>query len=100
MVMTAGVLPGCRSPEKAESEAACTLRKPGTIVSVNEWCPMVPVDPVDPTVVVEYKGQKVSFCCEGCRPKWGKLTDAERDVALAKAVAKGKAPVAADDVSK
>ncbi|MBI5435348.1 MAG: hypothetical protein HZA52_21115 [Planctomycetes bacterium] len=72
-----------------ENESMCLKRKPGTIVTVNQYCAMVLADPVDPNVVVEWKGQKVGLCCEGCIPKWEKLTDTEKDAALAAAVAKG-----------
>lgn len=67
----------------------CLKRKPGTIVTVNQYCAMVLEDPVDPSVVIDWKGQKVGLCCKGCIPKWEKLTEAEKDAALAKAVAKG-----------
>lgn len=72
-----------------EDESMCQKRKPGTIVSVNEYCVMVPVDPVDPSVVVEWKGQKVGLCCKGCIPKWEKLDEAQRDAALKAAIEKG-----------
>jgi hypothetical protein len=32
-----------------------------------------------------YKGQKIGFCCDGCPESWDRLTDAEKDAALAKA---------------
>ncbi len=82
-------LAACQSSPTKESEPMCQKRKPGTIVSVNEYCAIVPVDPVDPSVVVQWKTRAVGLCCKGCVPKWEKLTDAEKDTALAAAIAKG-----------
>lgn len=83
------VLGACQSSSTSQAEPMCQKRKPGTIVSVNEYCAIVPADPVDPSVVVQWKTQTVGLCCKGCVPKWEKLTDAQRDTALAAAIAKG-----------
>jgi hypothetical protein len=91
LFLTALAFVACQSTQDAD-EPMCKLRKPGTIVSVNEYCAIVLDDPVDPNIVVDWKGQKVSFCCKGCLPKWDKLTESERDAAVAKAIAKGKIP--------
>ncbi len=85
-----GALAGCHGGPAKEDEAMCLQRKPGTIVTVNEYCVVNLADPVDPAIVQEWKGQKVGFCCKGCLPKWEKMTDAEKDAAVATAVAKGK----------
>lgn len=92
-VLGAGLLGGCKADAMAEDEAACLAPKPGTIVTVNQYCAVVGTDPVDPEIMTEWKGQKVGFCCKGCVPKWEKMTAAQKDSALAKAVAKGKIPV-------
>jgi len=90
LLAAALVLAACQSaPADDDGGPMCQKRKPGTIVSVNEYCVMVLIDPVDPNIVRDWKGQKVGFCCEGCLPKWDKLTEAEKDAALAKAIAKG-----------
>lgn len=82
-----GLLGGCATGEK--DEAACRAVKPGVVTTANAFCVMVPEDPVDPSVApVEWKGQKLGLCCEGCRGKWNKLTDAQKDSAVAKAIAK------------
>jgi hypothetical protein len=56
---------------------------------VNEYCPIMggPIDPakVPQTLVREYKGKMVAFCCPGCPENWDKLTDAQKDQVLAKA---------------
>ena len=83
------VLTACQSSPATQGERMCQKRKPGTIVTVNEYCAVVPADPVDPSVVVQWKAQAVGLCCKGCLPKWEKLTEAEKDTALAAAVAKG-----------
>ncbi len=33
----------------------------------NEYCPVIPDEKVDPSISVEYKGQKVYLCCNMCR---------------------------------
>jgi hypothetical protein len=68
--------------------AQCGAPKPGVITSVNQTCVMMPEDPVDPAIVREYKGQRVGFCCTGCIPRWDRLTEAQKDAKLARAVAK------------
>ena len=86
-------LGACQSTQtaaKGEDQSMCMAPKPGTITSVNQYCVMVNADPVNPEVVTQWKGQTVGFCCNGCVPKWEKLTEAQKDAALAKAVAKGK----------
>ena len=82
------LLTGCAC--KSSSEAKCKDPKPGTIVTVNQYCAVNQNDPVDPALVADYKGQKVGFCCKGCIPKWNAMTDAQKDAAVASAVAKGK----------
>ena len=61
---------------------------------VNVRCPITggSIDPAKATeaTIRDYKGQKVAFCCPMCPPKWDKMTDAQKDAALAKV----KAPAA------
>jgi len=44
------------------------------------------VDPAKtPTSVVrEFNGKKIGFCCPSCLPKWDKLSDDAKKAALAK----------------
>lgn len=75
------MLAGCASQSKSQAHAGA---KP-----VNAVCP-VGGHAVDATATtVEYKGQAVGFCCDDCAPKWAAMTDAQKDKALAKAMAKG-----------
>lgn len=79
---------GCSNKAPAEDESQCKAIKPGTVTSVNRMCVVMNEDPVDPAVAnADWKGQKVGFCCKGCIPRWNKLTDAQKDEALAKAIA-------------
>lgn len=92
-VLAALTLTACSTSKTAqaeESEEYCRSVKPGTVTSVNYYCAVVQDDPVDPEVVHEYKGQRVGFCCPGCIRQWNKMTEAEKDQALATAIAKGK----------
>lgn len=89
LAAAAVVLSGCaaRQTTAADSEAQCKAFK-GHTDTVNKWCVMMNEDPVDPDITpVTWKGQKVGFCCDACKPRWAKLSDAEKDAALAKAVA-------------
>ncbi len=90
LVLLGAAVGACQSSKTAQEPSMCTAPKPGTITSVNQYCVMVAKDPVDPTVTAQWKGQTVGFCCNGCIPKWEKLTEKEKDAALAAAVAKGK----------
>jgi hypothetical protein len=75
----------------AQSEAACRAPKGGTITTANTVCVMVNEDPVDPSVApVEWKGQTYGLCCNGCRGKWAALSPAEKDAAVARAIAASK----------
>jgi len=54
----------------------------------NFRCPIMgsPIKPdkVAKTLIRDYKGQKIAFCCGGCPATWDKLTNAEKDAKLAK----------------
>ena len=52
---------------------------------VNTVCPIMggKVDKEDPTLVREWNGKKVGFCCPPCLEEWDELTDAEKSDKLA-----------------
>ena len=52
---------------------------------VNSVCPMMggKVDKEDPSLVREWNGKKVGFCCPPCLEDWDELTDAEKAEKLA-----------------
>lgn len=82
-------LGACQSGE--QKSAQCTEVKAGTVISVNTFCAVEHDDPVDPGITpVDFKGQKVGFCCAGCVKKWAKMTDAQREATLKIAMAKQK----------
>jgi hypothetical protein len=84
------ILGGCAGNKSHESDAECKAAK-GTPTTPNKVCVMMNDDPVDPAVApVEWRGQKYGLCCNGCRGKWNALTDAQKDAAVAKAVAMSK----------
>lgn len=72
-----------------EDESQCREVKPGTVTTVNAYCAVMNVDPVDPSIVREWNGKRVGFCCKGCLPKWDAMSDAEKSAALDAAMAKG-----------
>ena len=55
----------------------------------NTRCPIMgsPINPdkVPNSLVRDYKGQKIAFCCGGCPASWDKLADAEKNAKLDKA---------------
>lgn len=75
--MVAGVLTagGCQSEQKTASADAA--------MSVNRTCPIMG-SPVKQDNYTMYKGEKVAFCCKGCDQKFEKMTEADKDAALAK----------------
>ena len=64
------------------------VAKSGTKI-VNARCPIMGGNPVA-ALTRDYNGQKIGFCCSGCPAQWDKLTDAEKDAKLAKAMAAGQ----------
>lgn len=63
------------SKEKTPEEAAAAAASHGI---ANAMCPVMgnPVDVEDPDLFVDYKGQKIGFCCAPCKPKF--LKDPEK----------------------
>ncbi len=65
---------GCSSSAKTES-----------LGYANSVCPIMG-SPVGPNAkTVDYKGERVAFCCPGCDAKWSALSDADKAAKLAKA---------------
>ena len=49
--------------------------------AINTMCPIGGHE-VDTTVVREWKGQTIAFCCDHCTAKWDKMADADKDKVL------------------
>lgn len=80
MLAALAVTVGCASTSKSASASA----KP-----VNTACPMMldhPVKAKSPPTA-EWKGKTVGFCCADCVDGWNALSPAEKDKALADAIA-------------
>ncbi len=61
--------------QTAKQAAADVQKKAETVVAtVTEQtkCPILPNNPIDKNVFVEYKGKKVYFCCENCKAEFNK----------------------------
>ena len=70
----------------AMSLAGCqSAGKGGSMGLANSRCPMMPNCGTKPSVAnsVDYKGQKVGFCCGGCIGEWNQLSDSEKHAKLA-----------------
>lgn len=70
----AATMVGCESTKKAETKASPSV--------MNANCPFSK-HAVSPDATVAYKDGTVGFCCKDCVAKWGKMSDADRDAALA-----------------
>lgn len=95
MAMAAAMLlaGGCNGNKQVahEDEAQCKMVKPGVVTTPNKMCVIMFEDPVNPaTEPVTYKGVKYGLCCEGCRGRWEKMTDAQKEANIAKAMAASK----------
>ena len=84
-IALATALAGCEGKEDASTGDGSER----TEMYVNDHCPIMGSavsDPVPASLVREYKGGKVAFCCAACLPAWDKLSDSEKEAKL-KAVA-------------
>lgn len=75
----------------ANSEETCKPGDPNAKPAAgmaNAVCPIGGDDATGSTVTTSYKGKTIALCCEGCKPKFDKMSDAEKDAALAKVAAK------------
>ncbi len=90
VLVGAALIGGCNNNKQMarEDESQCKMAKAGTVTTANKVCVVMFDDPVNPeTEPVMWKGQKYGLCCEGCREKWEKLTDAQKGEHVAKAMA-------------
>jgi hypothetical protein len=93
LVTGAMIFGGCNGSKQMahEDEAQCKMVKPGSVTTANKMCVVMFDDPVNPaTEPVVYKGQKYGLCCEGCRERWEKMTDAQKEANIARAMAASK----------
>jgi hypothetical protein len=60
--------------QTADKAAAEVQKTADTAVAAIEQtkCPVLPNNPIDKNVFVEYKGKKVYFCCENCKAEFNK----------------------------
>ncbi len=95
-------LAGCKKKEAAKpAPTAADALKDATKVAedvveaveagfANIRCPIMTKNKIDPkkvdaSLIREFKGQKVAFCCGGCPPAWDKLSDEDKVTKLAAA---------------
>lgn len=83
VLAVAFALGGCSNSDATPDR---TSTAPAKSPYVNTRCPIMdsPIEPakVKPSLVREYKGQKVAFCCAGCPATWDKLSDSEKQAKL------------------
>ena len=73
LAVSAMVLGGCNNDKKAGDDKAVDSKA----MAMNTKCPFSG-EPVNADVASEYKGQKVAFCCAGCKSKFDKASDADK----------------------
>ena len=54
----------------ALSQSEPTSEEPAPAQITNEFCPVMPEEPVDPNFFVDYQGQRVYLCCRRCQAKF------------------------------
>lgn len=82
---TTAATPSCHgsggNAAQAKSSAADSSAK-----FANTHCPIMggKIDPskVSDSLVREYKGKRIAFCCGGCPAQWDRLSDAQKDAKL------------------
>lgn len=81
-----GLLAACQNT----AQSTATADAAAAPATVNKVCALMHDHPVDPALSVDYKGQKVGFCCDDCKTEWAGMSDAKRDAQLAGAIAASK----------
>ncbi|MFO0998894.1 MAG: hypothetical protein U0936_01015 [Planctomycetaceae bacterium] len=75
------VLTGC-----SETGVEITTSAPAASEFVNTVCPIMgnQIEPkeVEASLVKDFNGKKVAFCCPPCLEEWDELTDAEKSEKL------------------
>jgi len=87
---------GCRNA--AAPAGGSGIGDAATVTVVNSKCPIMGTaldrTKVPPSLVVDFEGQKVGFCCAMCPARWRALSDDEKRAKLAAAIS-GSTPPAA-----
>lgn len=81
-ILLGAVLFGCDQSETSNGDAHSS----GTHLSsnpVNEVCPIMGGSIISDGGNIEWNGKLVGFCCPECKPKWKKLSEAEKAEKLA-----------------
>ena len=79
---------GCASSDKENCPKIDLTADTGTI---NKVCPVVMEDGIGKNAPRrQWKGQTVGFCCDDCVPTWDGWSEAKKDDALARAIAKSQ----------
>jgi len=85
-------------PAKYATQIAAQRAALAKLPKVQVTCP-VSGEPVDPDVTVDYKGEKVAFCCGGCVKKFKADPDAYKAKLTASYTYQTKCPVMGKDIN-
>jgi len=87
---------GCRNA--AAPAGGSGIGDAATVTVVNSKCPIMGTaldrTKVPPSLVQDFEGQKVGFCCAMCPPQWRALSDDQKRAKLAAAMSGSTPPVA------
>lgn len=82
-IASIALLAGCSSQSKS-TETTKAAEAPKAVTVANTKCP-VSGKATNPEMTADWNGQKVAFCCAGCKGTWAKLSDADKQAKLAAA---------------
>ena len=59
---------GCKKAEQAADKEELSSIEAAAVEQTT--CPLMAGKPINKNIYAEYKGKKVYFCCQGCKPKF------------------------------
>lgn len=69
--------------------AGCNTMNGDDPASQDQTLCVISMEDAEGGPTAEFEGQTVSFCCNSCKKRWGKLDDGAKRAALAKLAAGG-----------
>ncbi len=74
---------GCSQPQPVPDVSSVPVdTSPVTTIPVNTICPIMGGEVMPEGGSAIWKGTTVGFCCEGCAPKWEKLSEEDKAAKL------------------
>jgi hypothetical protein len=73
-----------KSSEGSAAGSSAASSAGAAVATLNAKCPVMGNAVTAEGGTVAFKGQSIGFCCDGCAPKFAKLSETEKVAALAK----------------